>query len=244
MRKRLGDLEMKRLKMIIVLLLSLTLTGCIQKYTVTDEKSDAYAEYMAGLLLKYDKGYEQSLIPEQELTEGDQTDTVAEGNTPTPVPEGTTDTTGDNTAQSDSAASNEASLTEVVGLEGFEVKYTGYKLADTYPEDTDAAGFTLTPRQGYQLLVTEFSVKNTSGKKKELNLIDTNITYQLDINVGTVYKPLLTLLQNDLQYIDITIDKGKSENVLLVFEVSKDTDMSNVNLIVSNNDKSNIIGIK
>lgn len=235
---------MRRLKILLVLLISFSLTGCIQEYSVSEEKSDAYADYMAGLLLKYDSDYEKSLIPEEELNGDTQDEGNVAENVTSDASEETTDTSGESSTQSDTVNDKKASLTEVVGQEGLEVEYTGYKLADTYPEDADAAGFTLTPRPGFQLLVTKFTIKNTSGKKKELNLIDTDITYQLDINVGTVYKPLLTLLQNDLQYIDISIGKGKSEDVLLVFEISKDTDMSNVNLIVSSGDKSNILEIK
>jgi hypothetical protein len=62
--------------------------------------------------------------------------------------------------------------------------------------------------------------------------------------VGTVYKPLLTLLENDLQYIDITIEAGKTETVLLVFEVSKDVEISEINLIALKDERTEIIEIK
>ncbi len=236
---------MKRLKMLFVLFLSFSLTGCIQDYTITIEKSDAAAEYMAGLLLKYDEDYEQGLLSEKDLSVKniDEDETVTEGNDDTTV------ASSDSVSQSDASNSDndtiqDYTLTEVIGHQDFNFKYGGYELTETYPEDPDSAGFSLTPRDGYQLLVTSFTVKNLSDSKKELNLIDTDIAYQLDINVGTVYKPLLTLLENDLQYIDITIEGGKSEKVLLVFEISKDIDMSNVNLIVSKESKSVIIEMK
>jgi len=93
-------------------------------------------------------------------------------------------------------------------------------------------------------LVASFLAKNISDKEKTLNLSNSKVLYQLDINVGTVYKPLLTLLENDLQYIDITIGAGKNKTVLLVFEVSKDIDISNINLIASKDDRTEIIEFK
>jgi hypothetical protein len=235
---------MKRLKILLVFLLSFTLTGCIKEYSYTDEKSNAIAEYMASLLLKYDKDYDQALIPDDELNESSQDDAGSTVEDTTSDTEDTSGTSGAEVTQTPSDTNNDYSLIEVLGIDGFDMAYSGYKLADTYPEDADSAGFTLTPRNGYQLLVTEFTVKNISDQKKELNLINSDISYQLDINMSTVYKPLLTLLQNDLQYIDMTIAGGKSEKVLLVFEISKDVDMSNVNLIVSKDGISNTFEIK
>lgn len=71
-----------------------------------------------------------------------------------------------------------------------------------------------------------------------------DLSYQLDVNVGTIYKPLLTLLKNDLQYFDITLKPGQSEKALLVFEISKDRDAANINLLISRENRSKIIEIK
>lgn len=234
---------MKRFKIFLVLLLAFALTGCIQKYDYTEERSDAVAEYMASLLLKYDTSYDQALVPKEDLFSSSPQDTGTDAKDTSADTEASTVTSSTAATDTPSAAGNEYSLADVMGTKSFDVEYTGYKLADTYPEDADSAGFTLTPRNGYQLLIAEFTVKNTSDKKQELNLIDSDINYQLDINVGTVYKPLLTLLQNDLQYLDITIGGGESEIVLLIFEISKDVDMSNVSLIVSKDNESNVIEI-
>ena len=209
---------MKRLKFLFILFLSLSLTGCVQKYNVTDAQSDATAEYMAGLLLKYDKDYEQDLAPienaaddsitEEESSNTSDTDAVNEVET-------------DNSSSSDETL-NDYTLTQVIGESGFSINYKDYILVDTYPEEPESASFSLTPREGYQLLVASFTIKNTSDNEKEINLIRSGITYQLSVNNRSIYEPLLTLLENDLRYFDLTIAAGKSKKALLIFEVSNE----------------------
>jgi len=229
---------MKRLILLIVVIISFTLTGCMKPYTATDQQSDAIAEYMAGLILKSDKNYDQALIPEDALTSDtsstvdttDNTDITDPGDTPA----------SDNATE----VQNDYTLTQVIGESGFGIAYKGYKLVDTYPEDSESSHFSLTPREGYQLLVTSFTVKNKKDAKKEINLINSGVTYQLDVNTDKVYKPLLTLLENDLQYIDLSIAAGKSEVVLLVFEVSKDAEITDISLIATKGQKSVTIKLK
>lgn len=241
---------MKRIRVLIVLILAFSLTGCIQQYTATVEQSNAVADYMAGLLLESDKYFGENLIPEEELIaaiednqvkgneeEKDESAVTVDANNTDEVPGG-----NDNTKNN--AAHNNSSVTKVIGLEGFDIKYSGYELAEVYPEDMATAGFSLDARDGYQFLITFFTISNTSGKQKTFNLIKADITYHLDINAGTVYEPLLTLLENDLQYIDITLDGKESKTALLVFEISKSTAVTNVNLSISNNNKTNIIEIE
>jgi hypothetical protein len=250
MNERLGELLMKRLRLVLFLLLSFTLTGCIQKYNVADEQSDAIAEYMAGMLLENDKDYEQDLIPMKDL-EADNSDEASassdESNDASAAENTATENNSDGNSVSNSDSTEDKdsyTLSEVIGKKNFNIEYKGYKLTDTYPENPESAYFTITPRDGYGLLVITFTVKNTSSKEKKFDLSNTDVKYQLDINVGTIYKPQFTLLENDLRYFDMTIKGGKTKEAVLVFEVTKDIDISNINLIISNADKSKILEIK
>ncbi len=229
--------SLKYLKILFVMLLSISLTGCIQEYSVKEGREDSVAEYMASVLLKSEYSYKQDLIfPEDDtewiVTDGAETDSekhdseLVDGEEPA------------------SSAQEDSSLTQVMGVNGFSVQYNSYKLVDSYPENTENADFSLSPRQGYQLLVATFSIKNTSKATENINLIKSGITYKLEVNAGTVYKPLLTLLKNDLQYIDLDLGSGKSKSVLLIFEVSKDADISNINLKAAKADKTASIKLK
>ncbi len=236
---------MKRWKLATIILFVFLLSGCVQKSDVTEEQSDAVAEYMAGLLLKYDEEYDRSLTPIEEI-KATETNIVGEEATdvPTPTVALEDNSTNSNSDENDVDNQKDYTLSEVIGEEDFDIKYKGYKMYDTYPEDSDS--FSLTPREGYQLLVATFEVINKTDSSKKINLRvkRKEIKYQLDINVGTVYKPFLTLLVDDLQYLDISLDGGKSTSALLVFEVSKNTKLSDINLIVSRNERSEIIEFK
>jgi hypothetical protein len=218
----------------------------MQEYNVSDKQGAAVAEYMAGLLLKHDTEYEQGLTPLEEIVSDVSTgeeNSVEEEDADVPDTSADTDDSGDNTNNNEEST-QEYTISEVIGEKDFDITYTGYKLFDVYPEDTENTYFSLTAREGYQLLVASFSVENNTSNEKRINLINKDILYQLDINVGKVYKPFVTLLENDLQYLNLEVTGDKSKIVLLVFEISKDADISNINLIISNDNKSEIIELK
>ncbi|MFT4143650.1 MAG: hypothetical protein QM644_04285 [Mobilitalea sp.] len=229
--------SLKYLKILFVMLLSISLTGCIQEYSVKEGREDSVAEYMANILLRSDYNYKQELILPEDDTEWIVTDGAVINNEEQ-------DSHSADEEEPANSSQEDSSLTQVVGVNGFSVQYKSYKLVDSYPENAENADFSLSPRQGYQLLVATFSIKNTLKETENINLIKSGITYKLDVNTGTVYKPLLTLLKNDLQYIDLDIGSGKSKSVLLIFEVSKDADISNINLKAVKADKTVNIKLK
>lgn len=229
--------SLKYLKILFVMLLSISLTGCIQDYSVKEGREDSIAEYMASVLLKSEYSYKQDLILPEDDTEWIVTDGTEADNE-------NHDSDLVNAKEPANSSQEESSLTQVVGVKGFSVQYKSYKLVDSYPENTENADFSLSPRQGYQLLVATFNIKNTLKETENINLIKSGITYKLDVNTGTVYKPLLTLLKNDLQYIDLDLGSGNSKSVLLIFEVSKDAGISDINLKAEKADKTVNIKLK
>lgn len=248
---------MKKVKLAILICLAFLLTGCIQKYELTDKQEDAAAEYMAGLLLKSDSDYKGGLSSVsskkeyEKLMDGEETSTAddqsendnssSSSNTTSADTQSTVSGTEKNSTDTE-IVSNET-LNNVIGKKDFEIWYKSNHLYDTYPEDTSNTSFSLTSRSGNKLLVIAFSVKNLSNSKKRFDLSNSNISYKLDNN-GTKLKPLLTLLENDLQYFDIDIQAGKSKEALLVFEVSKNDNTSKDKLIISNGSKTNAIELK
>ncbi len=239
---------MKRIGLIILAALMLSLTGCIHEYKLSAKGTDMAAEFMAGILLEQDENYQKDLLNKEELeTDGDDTDNVkdAEDNDSKPASE-----EGNETLEEDGKNSfiepkdGDFTISEVIGVENFNITYKSYKLCSVYPEDESNAYFSLTPLEGNQLLVVSFAVKNITDKEQRLDLRKSKVAYQLDINVGTMYTALLTLLENNLKYINMSIGAGKTEEVLLIFEVSKSVDINNINLIISNGAKTEIIDIK
>lgn len=235
---------MKRARILIMVLLMFSLTGCIKKYNYTEEQSDSAAEYMAGKLLESDSNYEQDLLPMEEVTEK-VSPTVSVTPTPSTPAENTDSAANSTESGTKTTASNkEYTLSEVIDTKNFDLKYTGYVITDSYPEDSTETYFTVSPRQGNQLAVISFALKNKTDKKKTLNLTKADIQFKLDINAGELYGPSLSLIENDLQYIDISLKGGEEKPVLLIFEIKKDSNITDINLTVSQGDKSANIVIK
>ncbi len=239
---------MRRLLVIFISVLALLFTGCMKEYPLTEEETDIVAEYMAGLLLAKDKNYSLSLLSYDEVKElSNQATTNTKEE---PIEETDKDNVIDN---KDNVLENESeinsldktnSLSEVIGNKNFEIQFTGYKLADTYPEDETNRVFSIDPRKGNQLLIVNFTLENLNNKDMTIDLSKEKIQYQLKINGENIYKPLLVLLENNLQYINMKIAANSKIPTVLIFELEKDTDLSKISLLVSNNSKSKEIEFK
>lgn len=221
----------------------------MKEYPLSDSQTGIVAEYMAGLLLREDKEYSPSLLGQQEINEIQEEkkkeeerieeekkkeEADSEESTPTSILE------NQNIEEQDA----HYTLADVIGDSNFDIRYTSYKLVDTYPEDESNRLFSVDPREGYQLLVVNFLIENKTYTDNHIDLSKSMVQYQLDINVGTVYKPQLALLENDLQYIDMIVEAGTTTPAVLIFEVTRELDMSNINLIASKDSKTEIIKIK
>ncbi len=235
---------MKRLRLMLVLILSFSLTGCIQKIDYTEEEGDAIAEYMAGRLLAHDKHYEQELILYDKLMEEkaakDNANNTADSEKAEEVPGGDPKAEEQNSAD----VKGGSNLSNVIGGKYFNVKYKGCKLAAVYPDEEENPYFSLNARPEHRLLVVSFIVTNKTDQERGFKLSQDDVKYQLSIDGDTIYKPQFTLLENDLRYIDVKIGAGASTEALLVFEVPDQTDGSNIQLTVTNGKNTSTVAIK
>lgn len=243
---------MKKLYILIVSLSMILLTGCMKAYPLSDTQTDVVSEYMAGLILKYDKFYTPSLLSYDEVNEDkidvhskekneekEQTeDTVDIVNKEGNIIDAGTDS-GNNTSLEDNYT-----LADIIGDSGFDIQYKGFKVADTYPEDETNHLFSVDPSEGNQLLVLNFSIENKSDKDQTIDLSKANIKYYLNINDEETIKPLLVLLENNLQYIKLDIKAKKTIPSVLIFEVAKDMDLFNMILTVSKNSMTTVIDVE
>jgi hypothetical protein len=243
-----GGMQMKKLGLVLLTIIMLSLTGCIHEYQLSAEETDVAAEYMAGVLLENDRNYQKDLLDWEELKEADsKEDTKAEDSKEEGSEKEGSSSKPVKTDEKDKEAAlpkEDLTISDVIGAKDFDITYQSYKLCSVYPEDETNAYFSLTPREGNQLFVASFMVENKSKKDKRLDLRKAKVEYQLDINVGMVYKPLLPLLENSLRYLNMEIGAGKKEEVILIFEIPKDIVMEDINLIISDGAKTEIIDIK
>jgi hypothetical protein len=240
------------------------LTGCTQLVDLSEEESDVLAEYMAESVLKYDKSYKEALVyPDETVT--DVADSESSEDTETPLSAETTDSTdaetntdaiaaGDNTESANSLEevdsketdkskyeTSNMNLSEEMGKGKFEISYSNYFLCDSYPNDSKNNYFTIESSKDRQLLVVTFDIKNLSDKAEKLNLIEAGFNYSLVTAAGDTFKPKLTLLVNDIQYINVKIGAEKTEEAVIVFDVTQNVDPSKMKLAISNKQKTAVV---
>ena len=236
----------KFLALAMFAVLSVLLAGCYQiEYPdLSEENSDAIAQYSAYLLLKYDKNHmaERKLLDKKELEdiykerEAEATgiptptpsdpDTVTEAPTPVPTDEPvvtpTTNPTAEPTAEPVTDNDQKAeSLNALYGQDSFEITYSKNNTTTVYSE-TEASAFYA--KDGEKILVVEFGVKNTTRSKKQIYLLESNVEYYIYCKNGDVYSPAMSFLPNDIITLDTEIDAYGNYNAVLICFI-KDTDV-------------------
>jgi hypothetical protein len=239
---------------LLIAICGVMLTGCSQLVDLTDKESDVLAEYMAGTILKHSGNYEEALIyPEnaETIEDKDTLDTKnvvavsdSKSNADHTVSQ-TTQYSGDTQnlpvkSQNISAVSLTDMFKNILN-NNFRVTYKNCKVYDTYMDDNRL--FAIVPSKGNKIAVIYFSVKNVTKKSQKLALMNYDISYQLTDQDSNVYYPMMTLLDNDIQYLNEKIDAGKSRNAVVLFELPKNTDVSKLNLTLTYEDKISVIDI-
>ena len=161
----------------LILLIAVLVCGCSSapEYNITDDESDAIAQYCAYLLLKYDKNKnaERKLLDKKELEDiynAGKEENVTEAVTPTPpitdpgtptptpteAPE-VTDTPTPTPEITEEPKNLVSGLTELYGKTDFTVEYGYYKLSEKYVENEYSV---ITPKQdGEKVLALYFLIK-------------------------------------------------------------------------------------
>ncbi len=221
------------------------LCGCLKTTPITDEELDVVAEYAASLLLKYDEKYETPLYYADEL-EVKLTPTPTPQPTsavPTPtaaVPDKNPNGSGDSNPSGNSTptptpgmyndAETSRQLTEIMAVENISVSCEGYKLQQSV-QSTEY--FSLVAKEGRQYVVVDFLLHNNTENHLVFDASEKNLEYLIDINTGTVSRVALSMLENDLQYMEIPVPAGGTAQAVLVFEIA-DTEINTIHLIVEN----------
>lgn len=213
------------------------------------------AEYAAKLVLRHTRNYEPTLQEELEVRENPgvvkenfdvagKTGSELSGVTDSSIDTGEDkNSTEDNKEQDKASDINEtngdndtvSALNDVYGTAGFEVVYGGAGEYSRYPKNEGY--FSLVAADNMKLYVVEFSIRNKTDKSKKFSQGE-GVAYNLTFDGENYYKPSLTLLENDMQSLDIAIGGGKSSKGVVVFNVPKNEDKNKAKLKVLKGDKS------
>lgn len=230
------DMPVKRIKFVLVMaMVILFLSGCSKPLLKTDTQSDNAAEYIAGIMLKYSKNYNDTLIyetPEPVVEENDTekeiTTSTENNNTNNNTSNKENSNNKNNNSNSNAEENSETNFKEFFKQYNVEVTYKTHKFYDTYPENVKDPIYALSAGKDKKLLVIEFTIKNKSDKKIELDLFNENLVYHLQGTSEGSYKPLLSVLSvDDLQFLKKTIKAKESCDALLIFDISDKVDQGN-----------------
>ncbi len=233
-----------------ILCTAMLLSGCASATALTDAERDAIAEYVAYLLLKYDKDYQSRLVEtvtvpdnpsmvEEEFTViGQEKDSQgSSGGTAkddTSSAEGSTDASKGDTQQGGNgekpAEKENVKLASFFAKKGIEVSFDGYQEYAAYPEGESF--FSLVAPKGKKLAVMKFTVQNGSDKEQTFSQADSEIRYRLDLDAETFIQPDMTLLVNDLQYVDTVLKPKEKMEAVVVFTVDKKAALKGTNLLI------------
>ena len=239
--------------LLIVCTVSIMLIGCSKKETevvvsieteeenmfgLTEGEQKMYAEYAAGVLMKYNAGSNMRVLEGQKLINQEMKEQAAreqeerrqqlaaeyEANKKNNSDKNENSTTGG--SSTGNSVSYISDMSVATGTNTFSIIYDGYEITDTYPNSGDDLFMAMDARDGKVFLVTKFAVTNISGQTENFNMFSKQGKFRLNIN-GEHYKSQYTLLLDDLSMYKGDVEAGETINTVLIFEVPEDA-VSNV----------------
>lgn len=241
---------MKKQFFLLITICGVMLTGCAQLVDLTDNESDVLAEYMAGTMLKYDSNYKEALIYPEETIENEdisETDNIMHVSTDNKTVDQSQ--TPEYTKVTQKLPANTQNITLVSAAEVFKdilknhfsVTYQGYKTYGSYVDENDL--YAIEAAKGNKIVAFQFNIKNVTNKQQKLALLNKKISYQLVDKDNNVYYPSMTLLNNDIQYINVRVNAGKTKKAVILFELPKNADVSKMMLSLAYEDEIAVIDI-
>lgn len=244
----------KKIAMIVLSgIIAVNLSACAVGDTgLSDGELKQVAEYAAKLVLKHTRNYEPTLQEELAIKENpgvvkeefDVAGNTSEKQTESRPPIKEEQKVGeDEKEDGEASAINEtngdedtaSSLSNIYEVDGFEVVYGGAGEYSRYPKNEGY--FSLVAADNMKLYVVEFSIRNKTNKNKKFSQ-GSEVGYNLTFDGENYYKPSLTLLENDMQSLDISVGGGKSAKGVVVFNVPKKADKNKAKLKVVKGSKS------
>ncbi len=236
----------KRFLLVGISLMLCMLAGCLEATPLTDEEMDVVAEYAASLLLKYDKRYDTALYYAEErevrLTPTPTPEPAPKNPTATPTPvaennnpsgngsgeEGPNTTPIPTPAPLYNQEETTGQLTNLLAVEGISISCNGCELMDSVVSNNY---FSLQAKEGRQYAVVSFTLTNSSDKDVVFDASGKGLEYSIDVNTKDKSRVSLSLLENDLQYMEIPVPALGSAEAVLVFEIA-DTEINTLHLII------------
>lgn len=215
-------------------------TGCGAALPpMTDAQQDAIAEYAAALVMRHTRNYSSRLV-DLSLYEEKEPEKTEEPGT------GGMDATADTPVIDNSDNNNidetvYQSIDALLVPDGVVITYMGSRILDSYPEneDDDDLFFALEASTGKKLLVLRFSLQNTTGEEKNLDIFSVAPRCTLKINDTVRTHVISTMLLDDLSTYIGSLATGEEISLVLLAEIDNTLDtIEKLELTVSTGEES------
>lgn len=265
---------MKKLRvysLLIISMLATMLTACGKKeevaeievqaeevnmFGLTDDEQKMYAEYAAGVLMKYNAGSTNRVLKGQELInveakEQAQREQAAKREELAAQYQEKNQSGKKESNSSGGASSSKAEsvnyivdMAKAANMDAFSIQYAGCQVTDSYPSDGEDIFMAMDATAGKVLLVTEFKVTNITDQTENFNMFSNQGKFKLKMN-GKTYKSQYTLLLDDLSMYKGDIDAGESIDTVLVFEIpeSEAHSTNDMTLAITINDNTQYMAL-
>ncbi len=218
------------------IMLAASLCACGNEIPELSETENAMVcQYAANLLLSCSTNYESRLIdtstlPEEEIRKQEeerrrQEDLERQQQKQEQQSKEETKTEDTSENKSEEAPAPSMSIAQVLGMDGFDISYTGFRLEDSYPSagaDAMDMVFAMSAAPGNSLLILDIDVTNQTGAVKTFDTLTKSAKYKVKLGEGSTQNVLVTMLTDDFSAMQTDIEPGSTLKTVLVAEVSKD----------------------
>lgn len=245
--------------LLIICVASMMFVGCNKKeievvtgseieeenmFGLTESEQKMYAEYAAGVLMKYNAGSNVRVLEGQKLIDQEIKEQAAreqeerrqqlaaeyEANKKNNSNKNENSSSGSSSAGNSVSYINDMSV--ATGMDAFSIVYDGYEITDTYPNSGDDLFMAMDARDGKVFLVTKFAVTNIGGQTENFNMFSKQGKFRLNMN-GERYKSQYTLLLDDLSMYKGDVEAGETIHTVLIFEIPEDVAANTNDMVLS-----------
>ena len=210
---------------------------------MTEEQEDAVVEYAAEIVMRYTRDYDSRLVDLSLYEEKEETPETGEDNgEEESVPE-----TSDTPVTDISQGASEGDMARLLLPEGMDLRFTGYRITDTYPDGDDANPyFALDASAGNRIVVLEFDLENGTGARQEVDIYSLAPRFTLLINETEKTPVLATMLLDDLSTYVGSVEAGETVRLVLTAEAGEELagNISSMRLSATVNGNSVVIPLE
>lgn len=228
-------MKKKVLTCVALIVSTMILSGC-EKITLTQDEEKLFIAYAVDSVLKFDYDYQEKLLDVEPETTPVNEETSQKNEENASTDNKNNESTTENTSE------KETSMTELMGIEGFNFKINGYEVVKSYKGADGKA--VMTAIEGKKLLVIKTYVTNNTASDKSLNMLQGNYKYTAVINGNKKLNPQIWGNDITLNVYDGSFKSGESKELLLVFQADENISPDTIRLIISHGDKSGYVNVR